>query len=281
MRIARIIAVMAMALGTTALAPQAATAQPDTAPQAECTLAPTDGTVIRIVGLRHYTLHVPPGLTGPEVPLLLSMHGLFGTAGIQEAFTGWSEYAAEHNFIVAYPSGGLGLPGLGWWNPFTPSSDTPYLRDVIEDIVSTYCVDTDRVYADGHSNGAMMAQRLACDASDLFAAVVSYAGILEGWGPCEPARPVAVGLFFGDADTTATLTQFEGSRDAWVGRNGCSPDPASEPVADGTSLLYDCPDDTHVLARVYAGQSHDWPTGDRAQDMRDRMWSFLLTHTLP
>jgi poly(3-hydroxybutyrate) depolymerase len=48
-----------------------------------CTLTPTSGTVTRTLGSRVYQLHVAQGLTGSQVPLLLSLHGA-GSNGFED-----------------------------------------------------------------------------------------------------------------------------------------------------------------------------------------------------
>jgi pimeloyl-ACP methyl ester carboxylesterase len=54
--------------------------------------------------------------------------------------------------------------------------DVAYLRAVIRDVSARHAVDPRRVFIVGHSNGGFMAHRMACEASDLVAAVVSLAG---------------------------------------------------------------------------------------------------------
>ena len=145
------------------------------APEAEaqtsdCGLGATPGTVTRTVDGRAYRLNVPAGLEAPA-PLLVSLHGFGGNPQAQETFTGWTQTAAEKKFIVAYPSG-RGSQYGGAWDPYTASSpDVAHIRAVVADISGVYCVDPASVYADGWSNGAVMSQRLACAAADLFAKV--------------------------------------------------------------------------------------------------------------
>src|SRR5438067_1468350 len=92
----------------TAGAPVAAAATPG------CTLTTTGGTVTRTLGTRTYELHVPAGLTGTQVPLLLSLHGAGSNGTQDESFTGWSGFADAHEFIVAYPDARPNSGGGVW-----------------------------------------------------------------------------------------------------------------------------------------------------------------------
>jgi polyhydroxybutyrate depolymerase len=243
-----------------------------------CTLTPTNGTTTRTLGARSYELHVPPGLTR-SAPLLITMHGLTSWGRAHEFDTGWSQFADSHTFIVAYPNGFANS-----WNFNQASYDVSFLRSVAADIASRWCVNRRRIYASGHSNGAFMAQRLACDAPDVFASVTEYAGgSPESFGsPCRPSRGIAVGLFHGDADFVVQPSSGERARDEWVARDRCPRAPTSESVSEGVLLRWSgCADGSEVIWRTYPGQSHLWPRGARGEDMRNRMWGFLQAHRRP
>lgn len=247
-----------------------------------CTPAPTDGTVTRALGARSYELHVPQGLTGEQVPLLLSLHGFGADASQQERFTRWSGFADEQGFIVAYPNA-RGLPGSGAWDPYTQGSpDVAFLRGVVEDISSRWCVEPDRVHVDGWSNGAVMSQRAACEAADTFASVVSYGGgtpTPPGTAACRPTRPISVALFVGQFDFT--LLGLGENTQEWLDYDGCAPSPTSTTDPYGTTDRYGCAAGTEVLARVVGETSHNWPSGARGEDQRARMWAFLAAHPRP
>ncbi|MFF0457655.1 alpha/beta hydrolase family esterase [Nocardia africana] len=268
---------------------------------AQCSLAPTAGTVVRTIGTRIYRLNVPAGLTGHSVPLLLAEHGNASNAAEFEQVSGWTPYAAAHHFIVAYPQGnannlpldpGNGLVGNDW--EFQQGSiDVQFLRSVVADIEANWCVDTARVYSSGWSDGGIMSQRLACDASDVFADVTSWEGgdptlpnptllIPSPGSPCHPARPISVVIAQGQIDPISDPVAGVANVNAWAGRDGCPLPPAKSSDAFGTTAAYGpCRSATSVQYRVENGQAHQWPSGATGEDLRDRLWNFMFATTLP
>ena len=244
-----------------------------------CSLQATDGIETRFMNLQHeYRIYVPATITGRTraLPLLVTFHGLTSDSAEHALETDWADFAESHDFIVAFPESPIGA----WlWGP--DSWHATFARDVVSDIAETYCVDTTRVFASGYSNGAQMAQRLACDASAVFASVTEYAGASPGSLTCTPARPVAVGLFHGTADQTVPIDDGREARDEWVGRSGCTTPPATVVLSDGLVEAYSCAAQTHVVWREYNDQTHRWPGLSRGDDLRDRMWRFHMDHPLP
>lgn len=248
-----------------------------------CTLAPTGGTIERTLGDRSYRISVPAGLDGTAVPLLLSLHGFGSSAGQDETFTGWTPFASSNGFIVAYPQG-RPTQFSGAWDPYTVQSpDVDFLRSVVADIAARWCVDPHRIHVDGWSNGAVMSQRTACAAADLFASVSSYGGgTPTGAGfaaPCVPSRPVSVALVVGRYDFVYPgLAQ---NTQEWRAINGCTASPERTTDQYGSTDTYACAGGAEVLARTVADTSHNWPAGAKGEDQRRRLWAFFASHPKP
>ena len=186
----------------------------------ERTLATADG--LR----RTYRLFVPDGLSSPA-PLLVALHGGLGSGKQFEASSDFDGLATANGFLVAYPDGVARFPdgsgGARTWNAgkccgpavARKVDDVAFLRAVVEDIEANHRIDRSRVYAAGHSNGGMMALRLGCEASDLFAAVGIQSGSLEV-ASCSPRHPVSVMQIHGTADTNIPIGGGKGSGIAGV-----------------------------------------------------------------
>ncbi len=183
------------------------------------------GTYFQITPLRYhwsmrtYLLHIPRNYHEQKVwPLVLVLHGAFGTAGTMERQSGFSELADREGFVVAYPNG-IGLFGyLQHWNAghccglaeMDDVDDVGFLRYVIRDVSNRVRVDPQRMYVVGHSNGAMLAYRFASENSESIAAVGVVAGSLgsskdRGNTTCRigpPKTPVPLIAIHGREDQT-------------------------------------------------------------------------------
>lgn len=255
-----------------------------------CSITPTGGTVERKIegGGGRYLLNVPPGLDG-KVPLLISLHGNGSTAEAYETTPlltpGWTKYAASKKFVVAYPQG----PNNSWRDVGEGSPNVDFIRDVVADISAAYCIDQRRIYVDGHSNGASMALRVACDAADLFAAAAEYAGADPTLpnppeipaSECNPSRPISVGLFHGVLDPLSNYVVALHVRGLWLERNDCPSAGVREPGVLVDAIRYaPCKDGTEVVFRVTV-QSHNWPLGAAGEDQRNRIWAMFARNPLP
>jgi len=277
--VAAIVAVVSIVASTSGVGAGVAGAQPSAGAvaQAACTLTPTAGTVVRMIGARSYRLHVPAGITGPNARLLVSLHGWGGTAAGHETGSGLSGFSDASKVIVAYPTGTyitlLPLPILVGWDYFHRSSpDVDFLRAVVADIAGTWCIDPHRVHADGISMGGLMSQRLACEASDVFASVSAHAtnDVTAAWflllpsEPCTLPRPTSVYLSCGTADLV-TNNGCAPAKDSWVARLGC---PAPVATTDGFGSYTNhapCVAGTQLAWRRWTGLGHDYPPAGAAR----------------
>jgi polyhydroxybutyrate depolymerase len=208
---------------------------------AACMLPMTDATAE--VGGRPYAYKVPPAYD-PAVPtpLVMLLHG-YGFADIpgqfEESRFKLAPVAAARTWLYVLPQGLTDAVGKVYWNGTDAccgsgprADDVAHLRAVIADLASKFNVDPKRVFVSGWSNGGYMAHRMGCDAADVVAAIVAFAG--NNWyneNRCQPTAPVAALQIHGDADTAvlynggwafAQYPSAHASVGTWVTRNGCS-----------------------------------------------------------
>ena len=135
---------------------------------------------IKSAGLdRTYLLYVPKTVDpATPTPLVISMHGFASWPANQMSVSQWNKLADQHGFIVVYPSG-TGFPKR--WNTSgrtgeDAADDVAFLSDLIDTLSQQFTIDPARIYANGLSNGAGMANLLACELSDRIAAIGGVAG---------------------------------------------------------------------------------------------------------
>jgi polyhydroxybutyrate depolymerase len=136
------------------------------------------------------------------------------------------------------------------------------IATLIDSVATRRCIDADRVYATGMSNGGYMSHRLACQLTDRLAASAPVAGVEIVQG-CAPTRPIPVLQIHGTADTVVPFANAQSTVAAWRTRNGCPG--AKTVIFDGggtTCERYDgCTAGTEVIFCSVAGGAHVWPGG--------------------
>jgi polyhydroxybutyrate depolymerase len=244
---------------------------------------------------REYEVHVPPSYTGTtRVPLVMTIHGAHNTIAMVKGWSKMNPVADANGFIVVYPQ------AVDCWNAgFTiggceaAPDDVGFLKAVVAEVESHACIDPKQVYATGISNGSMMSQYLACEASDVFAAV---AGV-SGGAQCRNTVPRPVPLFYvhGTEDKTIGYSGAQRTADAWVMRDGCSTTPMETYNMGSTKCVTygACREGAEVVFCTVTGMGHCWPEdsncgpgGGAAYGVTDfkaspMMWEFFKRHPLP
>jgi polyhydroxybutyrate depolymerase len=165
---------------------------------------------------RDVVIHMPPAITpGKSLPAVLAMHGGGGNAEDFIARYNLIEYADSTGMMIVFPEGTGGIGDkLRTWNAGNccggakekNTDDVGYLSALIDELVSRHGADPKRIYATGHSNGAMMSYRLACEIPDKIAAIAPVGAAAAYDGICG-ARHVPVLHIHGTLDQCA---RYEG-----------------------------------------------------------------------
>lgn len=146
-----------------------------------------------------------------------------------------------------------------------PVNDVVFLRAVAEWLQANASVDPAKVMVTGMSAGAMMANRMGCDAAETFAAVAAVEGNLMDNSKCEPrpAKQLPWLGFCGSLDFVCRVmgTTFKKTTLDWASRNGCTlgADPKSVKVSNTTTCdsYVGCARPTEACS--IAGMGHKWP----------------------
>jgi polyhydroxybutyrate depolymerase len=164
-----------------------------------------------LLASRPYTATPPPGYDAAQKwPLLIGLAGYGGQGFDTTHYLGFDQLATDQGAFLVTPDGMLDSRGNYAWNPEPdqfPQFDVQYLTAIIHDVEANYSIDHGRVFIVGHSLGAHMAHRMACDASADVAAIMSLAGqVAKDPADCAPAQPVSVLQIHGTADTVIGYT---------------------------------------------------------------------------
>lgn len=178
--------------------------------------------------VRRALVMVPEGRDKPQ-PLIFVFHGRKGT------MDGAAKRMAIHEYyndaIAVYPQGmwmdSGRFEGFGWVMPDAEDEgrDMRFFDALFERLVSDYNIDSNRVYAMGHSNGGGFTHALWALRGDKFAAfAISASGAVRLGELIE--RQSAKPLFFiaGEADDIVPLHLVHKHIDRTIVRNGCHRD---------------------------------------------------------
>jgi polyhydroxybutyrate depolymerase len=276
--------------------------------------------------VRGYKVHVPPSYD-PSVPMpaVFAFHAsnmtaiMFAVDGI-----GLLPKADTEGFIAVMPNG-IQEDGFGGsWNGGTccgaaadqQLDDVGFVRAVFAQLGEHLNIDLTRVYALGLSNGAHMAYRLGCEASDIFAAIAPLAGgvctpelapephdVMTSFTSCAPAYPVAVLGMHGTKDTFVPYESLKPTLDFWATTEGCTTTTrtADAPLSGGDTscVTYTgCPSGIEVTGCSVMDGGHCWfgsdncgtgaplgignlVVGNNSNMLKatDEAWSFFTRHT--
>jgi len=259
-------------------------------------------TIIHDGVTRKYILTVPESYDGTSrVPLMFCFHGFGGNAGEFLKYTGWESIAESENFILVCPQG-LVLDGYSHWNPKLESpenkshvDDFGFIEALIDELLSNYTIDSERIYACGYSNGAFLAYALACYKSDRIAAIGSVAGTMfnEMKIRGNPTHPTAIIDIHGTSDKYVpydgdgdVLLSIETVLDYWISYNKTSIKPLKSRYNDrGTIIKHyayaDGDGGTSVEHYKIIEGGHNWPDINyRGSDTSRLIWDFVSKYDM-
>jgi polyhydroxybutyrate depolymerase len=261
--------------------------------------------------VRSYLTYVPASIDpATPVPLVVMLHGGFGSAKQAEGAYGWNAKADAEGFVVLYPDGedGAWNAGTCCGKPATGNvDDVAFIEQAVQAVETQQRIDPRRAFAAGISNGAMMSYRLVCQ-TGIFAAVAPVAG--ARMVACENPTPVSVLHIHGLADTHVPLDGSPGSGlgkvpmhtpvtevlAGWRKVDGCG-QPTQTKVGVVTTSTATCPDGRSVTFVTIDGAGHQWPgavphsnavtkllgsdTPSTAISATDVVWDFFAAHPAP
>jgi polyhydroxybutyrate depolymerase len=162
--------------------------------------------------------------------LVVVLHGGLGNAQRiasrqSESGLNLDSLAETNGFVVAYLNGTpvtrfFGADRLGWnagggccgQSAENNIRDVDYITGAVDHLVGKYGIDRNRIYGIGHSNGAMMTERLMCE-TNLYAAAIAISGPLNlETRSCPAARGKRILAIHGENDENVPLAGGRGTK---------------------------------------------------------------------
>jgi polyhydroxybutyrate depolymerase len=232
---------------------------------------------------RRYHIHLPSDYdVSSPLPLLIALHGRLGTGKKMIKQTGFNRIADREGFIAVYPEGFK----RGWADGRGIShadkrdvDDVAFIDRLINVLEEEFPIDSSRIYIAGHSNGGFMAQRLAIEQPQHFAAIAVVAASVSEWLATRFTSGGMMPILFinGTADTVtpylggrqpggARVLSVEDALKMWAHFNGCKEAPAVRETHElnngplvSVSTYGSCKKHSQVKLYTIQGGGHVWP----------------------
>ena len=246
--------------------------------------------IIAIEGMkpRSFFLNVPASYKpGSPTPLLLAFHSRTSTGKAILESSQILSWASSMNIIVVAVNGAV-LDDYSSWNAGScctnattyKENDVLLTSTIIDYLKTQTTIDASRVWAMGHSNGGMMAYRLACDLSEQITAVAVVTGALVD-DTCNPTKSVPLIHLHGDLDPTVPYQgggKFETpniyySTLDYSKANTCDGSPAEYLTSTKQQYIWNCKNGSQVQLVNYLENSHEWAIG-----YTEEILNFLFAH---
>ena len=248
---------------------------------------------------RFYVRRVPPAHDGTTpVPVVFDFHGLSEGSAIHQTHSQFGPHGDANGFVTIFPQArGTGLDVA--WSTGITSVDVAMFGEMLDQLEADLCIDTNRVFVTGLSQGGFMTSAIACVYADRVAAIAPVAGLRNPTG-CDPSRPIPVLNFHGTADSFVSYGPIPGIAAAWAARNDClAGDPTvahvgSDDTASVDHLAHRCPAHAPVQTYRVTGGGHSWPGSLFSRqievvvgyttfviDATALIWEFFAEHPMP
>jgi polyhydroxybutyrate depolymerase len=225
--------------------------------------------VLRPEGDRTALIRVPARAARRPSALVVALHGGGASGRFMKRYSGLARVSDRAGFVAVFPDA---TGAHRFWNldATTAPDDVGFVDALIQQVATVACVDPDRVFAVGVSNGGGLTARLGCELSGRVSGIVVVAGGFARLPACRPVRPVSVLEIHGSDD--ASVPYGGDPKDGrggdvrtwlagWARRDGCEGTTPRRTVAP-RSLRIDwrgCVADVALAHIQVLGGGHQWP----------------------
>lgn len=236
---------------------------------------------------RNCPVYVPQNIEKNK-PLLIALHGRWGSGMDMANCTHFELLADTARFIVACPDGLVrselgGGSNTGWDANGVTDDDVTFFKKIIDYMSEHYDIDRKRVYLCGFSLGGMMTYHCINVASDIFAAFASASGYrLNEYTPVYTCkRRVPIMHLHGKNDGFVVYNNLQPLINNWVKAIGANPTPVVEEKEGVYTRRHYLPLDGGYEFDFYSldGYGHEYKNTDNFNES-NVIWNFLRRYTL-
>jgi polyhydroxybutyrate depolymerase len=188
-------------------------------------------------------------------PIVFNFHGHGSNATQQYLYTQLDAKGAARGFIVVTPNG-----IDEQWDYTAPSVDFTFASDLVRYLDSVLCIDDNRIFTTGMSNGAAFSSAVVCQTDIGFDAFASVTALTPA---CANGAQVPMLAFHGTADPIVSYTIAGPFTASWATRNGCDATPVETRIEPDIQKRTFVGCDPGLSATLYSveGGGHTWPDG--------------------
>ncbi len=239
---------------------------------------------------RSYTVHVPKDIGTDPVPVLYLFHGLGDQSETVIKQTRTDAMSDDRNVLLVAPQAAGEKKAWDVYGIATDQGkDATFVDELKRRISGLGCVDKDRQYVAGMSNGSGVSFALACRGG-----YAGYAGVALTFTmkECDDAPPASILYAHGTADK---YVPFQGGQTPifpvapattvirkWADHDRCGRTPAGKEVGGDTTLYAwdDCADGVRLHYYVVRGGGHTWPGSNPMPPLGKTTTSFSATRVI-
>jgi len=249
---------------------------------------------------REYNRFIPKNPPEGPLSLVVLLNGGDAEAWPFPQQRQWEELGEEVGIAIAVPVGRRLPDNEGAWQLNTDADsyqDIDYINAIISDIGASNPLDETKLYAVGYSLGSMFSYELACQMSDRFAAIASFAGTMPvTTKSCNPERNVPIMHIHGLADpiiaygntwewkawdSVGAMRDVPGLLQFWRDRYQCQNETLTETTSEAHFIYDTCDQGARVEHYRLAERGHGWPQTLSDVSTHRVIWSFLNSFTMP
>lgn len=248
---------------------------------------------------RTYKLQLPNEYNKEKnYPIIFVLHGYYHENLGMPEYSGFDKFV-DRDCIVVYPHGLKEEKGINYfWNSggglsqnYGGVNDVKFIENLIDELPKNYSINKNKVYIVGHSNGGMMAYRIAMELSHKITAMANLAGSMM-FDNITPKFPVPILHIHGTKDPAVLITGFKHPKWAylaiddvlnnWIKWNKCKPE--ADTLVNSKSYLHlkwGDNKDNIIMASYIKDAGHDWlQISKNGFNIAENIWSFFNSREL-